>query len=690
MVSLLWLGVLAACGGSSGAPEDPVAGRDTGADPGESVDPGPSPCSPTANLEVVPLDPWGRDMSTITLRWDAVPTIVEDGAPGVVRIPFGEAAVVLRAAASDPELSPATLEIRYDGAGGFELDSRGGVGIARSVETRTIEGTSCPVTSVYLLLDHPWFAAQGRAPSNNVVEIRADGETHWEAVAADLAAVEQRVTWSTWWWDSAFELRREGDARTRAQSSVMGLFRRLPGAQRRVLINRFWDDNADWNAYLNTDPELRDAAERADDGFEVILQGNDTPVPFDEEYVGEAAPIDIVARVQANPRYAGRDVEGPQARAATAFTLEAASWHQKAMVFDGRVAWVTGMNTKQSDWDTSEHLVFDPRRMDPDADSADRDDVLAELSLPDNEPRKDYGVRLEGPAARDVEDVLLQRWDAGLAGGDLYADRATPFSLDAAPSSPPGSVPVQVVATMPSPWSDMSILETHAKAVAQAREYIFIEDQYFRSPRMNAHLVAAMDANPELVLIVVTQPVSTTDGGAKYTYLADATFRSLYPERYLLLQLKAAELTTEEGWWSDTVEVVAENIFVHSKLRLVDDRYLSVGSCNMNNRGYLYEGELNVVVLDDATTRGVRRDVFANLVGPDWEGMLSDDPRNNLDVFAMAAASNADILASWDADGADLSAAEAEASWPRYRPSGFVYPLQIESDYVFDVGPDAF
>jgi hypothetical protein len=110
----------------------------------------------------------------------------------------------------------------------------------------------------------------------------------------------------------------------------------------------------------------------------------------------------------------------------------------------------------------------------------------------------------------------------------------------------------------------------------------------------------------------------------------------------------------------------------------------------MNNRGYLYEGELNVVVLDDATARGVRRDVFANLVGPDWEGMLSDDARNNLDVLAMAAATNADILATWDADAADLSASEAEASWPRYRPSGFVYPLQIDADYVFDVGPDVF
>jgi phosphatidylserine/phosphatidylglycerophosphate/cardiolipin synthase-like enzyme len=189
----------------------------------------------------------------------------------------------------------------------------------------------------------------------------------------------------------------------------------------------------------------------------------------------------------------------------------------------------------------------------------------------------------------------------------------------------------------------------------------------------------------------VTQPVSDSDGGAKYTYLSDAVFRARYPGRYLLLQLASVELTVSEGWWWDDVAVEVAPIFVHSKLRLVDDRYLSVGSCNMNNRGYLYEGELNVAVLDSDVAADARRRVFAHLVGAERAALLTDDARNNFDVLAMVAEDNAAVLSAWETRASDLDDAdEAEAAWASERPSGFVYPLQIGDGYWWDVGPDAF
>ncbi len=688
MVSLLLL--LAGCSPTTVADASPPEEPRTDDTPAAT-------CDVTAALELVPLDPWGRDLD-VTVTWDAAPTTAraDSDGPGVVRVPFGSAPFRLRARLEAEDHLPATLTAQWDGTA-FQLSADGAVGRVTGVEDRVADGLGCnpapriPVTTAYVLLDHTWLAAAGRAPSHNAVELYTDGETHWEAVAEDLAAVEERVTWSTWWWESSFELLRDDDADVRAAHTIGALFSALPQAERRVLINRFWDDNVDWNVYLNSDADLRAAAETAGDGFDVILQGNPTAVPVYDEYSVTAAPFDAVARVRANPRYADRPLDSDAQRRAVDLTLEAASWHQKAMVFDGRVAWVTGMNTKQTDWDAAEHAVFDPRRMDPDAEDDTRAEVRDEALLPDNEPRKDYGVRLEGPAARDVEDVLLERWDAARADGAMYADRAAPFTLDDAPAAVDGAPLVQVVATMPEPWADQSIFETHAKAVRNAKEYIFIEDQYFRAPRLTEVLVQAMDADPDLVLIVVTQPVSDTDGGAKYTYLSDAIFRARYPDRYQLLQLASAELTVEEGWvWDDAVVEVAP-IFVHSKLRIVDDRYLSVGSCNMNNRGYLYEGELNVAVLDEAFASDARRRIFAHLVGPAWSDLLTDDARNNFDVLAMAAEANAETLAWWEAYAEDFDDADdAEAAWSASHPSGFVYPLQIGDGYWWDVGPDAF
>ena len=128
----------------------------------------------------------------------------------------------------------------------------------------------------------------------------------------------------------------------------------------------------------------------------------------------------------------------------------------------------------------------------------------------------------------------------------------------------------------------------------------------------------------------------------------------------------------------------------HSKLRIIDDTYLSVGSCNFNNRGYKYEGELNVSVLDATTARQARREVYANLVGPYWWEYLTDDPHNNFIVLQAAADSNQELAEYWTDNAPLMTLDEADEWWPDYRPSGFLYPLEIANDWEWDVGPDLF
>jgi len=367
-----------------------------------------------------------------------------------------------------------------------------------------------------------------------------------------------------------------------------------------------------------------------------------------------------------------------------------ASWHQKVVVLDSEVAYLTGINTKATDWDSSEHAVFDERRMAFEADYDDRWDVLDQEDLPDFEPRKDYGVRLEGPAVSDIEAIFHSRWEHGRDEGDLFSEYTTPWSLPEAEDEVSGGVLTQVEATMPPPFSVQAIRETHAKAFAQAKDYIFIEDQYFRSPIMTEVIFDQMLHNPDLLLIVVSQPVSSWDGGAMWTVEGDSMLRNVFEDRYLTLQLKSTDLVAIEGWIWDTVELEVAGIFNHSKLRIIDDRYLSVGSCNYNNRGYLYEGELNVSVLDEDFATEARWRVFENLVGPDWAPYLSDDPQNNFDVLAMAADFNAEMITWWWEYGSDLSAKEALDLWPTTQTSGFVVPLDFGDDWVFDVGPDVF
>lgn len=688
-----WLWLVLACGDCARGPTDADWTEDQPLGPG-----GTAACGELANLELVPLDIWGRDLGAAALTLDRDPTWVEDpgAGPGVVMIRYGQVPVDLRVRLETAEHQELSVVVSYDGAGGFRLGDPSSGRVTTSFETRTLDGAACPVSTLYLGQDHTWFAATGRAPTDNRVTLAMDGEEQWQGVYDDLQQTSQRVTWTTWWWESDFELvRSAGDfdlsQDARWQNTAMGQLEALGGVERRILVNRFWDENLDWLEYLNTDEELRDVADRGGDQFEVMLQGNPVEVPVFGEYQGQPADFDFGERVLDNPRYADRDVRtDTPAPVPVALSVQVASYHQKSVVLDGQVAWVSGMNVKGADWDGNQHEVYDARRMEFDATADERRSVARGEAEPDFGPRKDYGLRLEGPAARDVEEILWQRWEAAIDGDDLYSENATRFALDPAAASPADAVPAQVIATMPPPWSEMSIQESHAKAIQAAEDYIYVEDQYFRAPLMIEHVIEAMDARPELVLIVVTKDVSAWDGGAKYTWLADATLRQRYPDRYLLLQLQSADLYLDEGTLWDTVEVVVQAVDTHSKLRLVDDRYLSVGSCNWNNRGYKYEGELDVAVLDDAVAVDARRRIFENLVGEEWADLLSDEGQNNLDVLALAAADNQEILDWWAEHGEDLDLDEAAAQWESYRPSGFVYPLQIDEDYQFDVGPDAF
>ena len=686
MVTLLALGCL-----------EPLT-LDTGSAGGGSGDldaGGTGVCSDVANLELVPLDIWGRDLESGFLKLSRDPVRVPDptAGPGVTLIRFGDSGT-LQVVVKVDDHHDLSLDVTHHGNGQFSVEGPAEGRIASSSDSRVLSGMSCPVVSLYLGLDHAWFAATADAPTRNDATFLMDGEDYWAAVAEDLPATRERISLATWWWMSDFELVRDPDdhdlsSSARARQTVMSRMDALDGVHKRVLINRFWDENSDWAEYLNTDSELREKAEADGDGFEVVLQGNPTDVPITGQYQGEPADFDFAERVAANERYADRVLVSARADD-DEWTVDAASYHQKFLVLDGEVAYITGMNVKSTDWDTHDHVVFEPGRMDFDASEDDREAVAAEEQLPDLGPRKDYGIRIRGPAARDAERVFHERWTMALDDGDLHSERATHFTLDEPVAEVEDGVMTQVQATLPEPWADMSIFESHAKAVQAATEYIFVEDQYFRAPMLLDVVVERMNQEPDLVLIVVTKDVSIYDGGAKYTYLADAQLRELFPTRYLLLQLKVSELVTDDDLIWDDVEVVVEDVDTHSKLRIVDDRYVSVGSCNWNNRGYLYEGELNGTVLDDDFGRQAREAVFENLVGPDWSGYLSDDAENNFDVLAAAAEQNEEIFAWWAENADDLDADEAEDEWRSYKPSGFVVPLQISGDYVFDVGPDAF
>ncbi|SMF38617.1 PLD-like domain-containing protein [Tistlia consotensis] len=95
-------------------------------------------------------------------------------------------------------------------------------------------------------------------------------------------------------------------------------------------------------------------------------------------------------------------------------------------------------------------------------------------------------------------------------------------------------------------------------------------------------------------------------------------------------------------------------VYVHAKAMLVDDAWLTLGSCNLHRRSLSGHSELNAAVWDPAVARGLRVALFAEHLGRDTAGL---DDRAALRLFAGTARRNRDRLRAGEADWPGLAVA---------------------------------
>ncbi|MEZ4475552.1 MAG: phospholipase D family protein [bacterium] len=551
------------------------------------------------------------------------------------------------------------------------------------------QAEGCPRDRVFIALDHAWFSSAARAwTPGNRVQLFTEPAALWAATSAAIRGARTSVFWSTWWWKSGTDLLRAPGDGDRTADTALGHLEARPDLTRRVLVNMFLGGAVEGAVNLTVDAPLRAHGRTLDDGFEVLAQTNEEQVPVQGDYLGEAPPVDLVARLRDQPAWAGVAFEEGPLRQALEPTFEAASYHMKGTIIDGAVAFVQGENTQDDYWDTAEHAVFEPRRMPVDADAAAREAVAQRSMLPEFRPFQDYALRIEGPAVGAVEDVYASLWNLARARLSPFHENTSAFE-PGAPPAPTGTVAVQIQATVPPPLAEQSILDGHRRALAQARRYILIEDQYWRATRLLDDFVAALERSPELVLIVVTNELAYTDGGKQWTMVMDEALRAVAPDRYLLLQRRAFDVQTAAEAADGEAALHDQPVYNHAKLALIDDTWLSVGSANKNNRSLLYDGEINAVVVDAEAATAARRRILADWLGPVRADALGDDMRANLGLLQRTAEENAALVQGWKDRWPGLRDADIEAD-RALRPVGTLFPYRPEGDFLIDVGPDIY
>ncbi|KND57065.1 Phosphatidylserine/phosphatidylglycerophosphate/ cardiolipin synthase [Candidatus Paraburkholderia schumanniana] len=266
------------------------------------------------------------------------------------------------------------------------------------------------------------------------------------------------------------------------------------------------------------------------------------------------------------------------------------SQHQKLVVIDDRLAFVGGLDLTRSRWDTRAHATDEPLRRD--ANGARY------------QPFHDVHTMFDGAAAREIGVLARERWLR--ACGRRLAIRAhrAAFAHDAWPPSRRvdlEDVDIAISLTEPAYLGREPVHQIHAQyldAIARARRSIYIENQYFTSGTVGAALAASLahEDGPDLAIVVPRNQSG---------WLQEVTMGVLRARLHRLL--KSADTHGRYRLLSPSVPKLGDDIVnVHSKLMIVDDELLIVGSANLNNRSMVLDSECNVSIDAGADTR-IRR-----------------------------------------------------------------------------------
>ena len=266
--------------------------------------------------------------------------------------------------------------------------------------------------------------------------------------------------------------------------------------------------------------------------------------------------------------------------------------HQKLVVIDGRVAFLGGLDLCDARWDTREHAQ----------QSAERVDTHGRPY----KPFHDVQVALTGPVVATLQRLFLDGWRLA-TGSELSGAHNSQSSGPL--SGVPDPVLERVCAEFGLPlrgqrvgvsrteWIEpgrvMSEIQSlFERAIARAERLLYVETQYFTSKSLAEAIYCRLaDASRSKLQIVVVMPDGADSPKEDFVlgnrqrkvrrFLADAARH--YGHEFRLLM--SSEQRRDQA---------CPATFIHSKLMIVDDEFLTIGSANFTNRSLRVDRELNV------------------------------------------------------------------------------------------------
>ncbi|MDI6724751.1 MAG: phosphatidylserine/phosphatidylglycerophosphate/cardiolipin synthase family protein [Methanobacterium sp.] len=281
--------------------------------------------------------------------------------------------------------------------------------------------------------------------------------------------------------------------------------------------------------------------------------------------------------------------------------------HAKILSVDGKEAYIMGSPFSQSYWDSQEHIINDTRRSPNYIKSV-----------------HDVSIYLKGSSVNHIEDYFAEIWnylsDRDYEGEDKISRTSEGLSA--------GNQQVQIARTVTpdilSKEGEKGILEGYVRAIKNAEEYIYLENQFFTNKAICDSLKRALNSNPDLQLILCINE-----------------FPDLPPYReYQKIRLREIGFNPNKEQnnpqigvftlWSADFNGKMTNLqqcYVHSKVAIVDDKKATIGTANIDGPSLNYADEFKFMV-DPKYQRSMEINAF--LFDEDSQKSAAKKIRNDL------------------------------------------------------------
>lgn len=266
-----------------------------------------------------------------------------------------------------------------------------------------------------------------------------------------------------------------------------------------------------------------------------------------------------------------------------------ASHHQKIVVVDDAIAFSGGLDLTIRRWDERRHAPDDALRVDHEGEPF--------------APYHDIQMGVTGMPASTLGAYLAERWFQATgevlerppeSGGEPAAAALAALHEESAVTFE--DAPVALAYTLPHADEAVRVTqvrESFLTLIRSAERTLYIENQFVCADAIGRALAERLVEQPELEVLVVTprshkswlESRSMGAGRARFLqHLRDHDVLDRVPMVYPVVR-------GEDG---------ATDVFVHAKLMIADDRFLRVGSANLNNRSMGCDSECDLVLAADS------------------------------------------------------------------------------------------